>query len=302
MRAIPNPVLVGWLVITSACGGSRDFSPEDENGSPDARVAETPDAGGEVTPDAKWPEPDQDLSDGCVPRTCVQAGASCGAVPDACGGILDCGTCPSGEVCGGVGVPNHCVAPDGGAGDAVAPAACSPGTRECVELRVRVCDDAGVWQDAETCTDSCVQGVCQVPQPPAELVGYRIRMYNWDCDSQQHYWGWSQTPGSDSVAFESAPGSSYAGTSTDRTIFLQGHDGDASFFVYDVIFPVPEAVHGVSCSTQHLGGNHTFACGERLEFLYSDGSVGPIPSLVCTPTTGFHYGSDPSVREQSCSW
>ncbi len=35
----------------------------------------------------------------CVPTTCAAKGATCGPIGDTCGNILECGTCPSGEVC-----------------------------------------------------------------------------------------------------------------------------------------------------------------------------------------------------------
>lgn len=35
----------------------------------------------------------------CVPRTCEDLGASCGAVEDGCGGTLECGTCGEGTDC-----------------------------------------------------------------------------------------------------------------------------------------------------------------------------------------------------------
>jgi hypothetical protein len=45
----------------------------------------------------------------CTPRTCMQAGAQCGIVSDGCGGVTaDCGTCPTGQLCGGAGVANQC--------------------------------------------------------------------------------------------------------------------------------------------------------------------------------------------------
>ena len=48
----------------------------------------------------------------CTPRTCSQTGAQCGVVADGCGGLTaDCGTCPSGQVCGGGGVANMCGGP-----------------------------------------------------------------------------------------------------------------------------------------------------------------------------------------------
>jgi len=42
----------------------------------------------------------------CAPKTCAQLGYSCGQAGDGCddGTVLDCGTCPSGQTCGGGGV------------------------------------------------------------------------------------------------------------------------------------------------------------------------------------------------------
>jgi hypothetical protein len=54
--------------------------------------------------------PDSGVGDGsgvCVPMSCVQLGAECGTAPNSCGGILDCGPCTNGLVCGGAG-PNKC--------------------------------------------------------------------------------------------------------------------------------------------------------------------------------------------------
>jgi hypothetical protein len=54
----------------------------------------------------KAPEP-------CVALTCATAGAACGELPDGCGGILACGSCPAGQACG-AGGPNVCGAPPAG--------------------------------------------------------------------------------------------------------------------------------------------------------------------------------------------
>jgi hypothetical protein len=35
----------------------------------------------------------------CGPTSCIKAAAQCGLYPDGCGQSLDCGTCPSGQVC-----------------------------------------------------------------------------------------------------------------------------------------------------------------------------------------------------------
>jgi len=49
-----------------------------------------------------------DAATGCIPTTCETAGATCGDVPDTCGGTLSCGSCPDGETCGGGGAANEC--------------------------------------------------------------------------------------------------------------------------------------------------------------------------------------------------
>jgi hypothetical protein len=42
----------------------------------------------------------------CLPITCYNYGATCGTIPDGCGGTENCGTCPSGQVC----TNNNCYA------------------------------------------------------------------------------------------------------------------------------------------------------------------------------------------------
>src|SRR5579863_2036117 len=54
----------------------------------------------------------------CVPKTCAEAGYTCGMNGDGCGGTLDCGTCDAPAFCGGGGY-SKCgggvlVGPDGG--------------------------------------------------------------------------------------------------------------------------------------------------------------------------------------------
>jgi hypothetical protein len=43
----------------------------------------------------------------CTPTTCNALGFNCGAAGDGCGGIIQCGTCPSGQTCGAQ-MPNVC--------------------------------------------------------------------------------------------------------------------------------------------------------------------------------------------------
>lgn len=44
----------------------------------------------------------------CTKNTCSGLGATCGAIADGCGGLLDCGTCTAPDTCGGGGVANQC--------------------------------------------------------------------------------------------------------------------------------------------------------------------------------------------------
>ena len=46
-------------------------------------------------------------SNGCTPLTCADQGFVCGMQGDGCGNTIDCGSCKSGEVCGGGG-PGQC--------------------------------------------------------------------------------------------------------------------------------------------------------------------------------------------------
>jgi len=41
------------------------------------------------------------------PTTCSAQGAQCGSMSDRCGGTLNCGTCPQGQICN----ENRCAAP-----------------------------------------------------------------------------------------------------------------------------------------------------------------------------------------------
>jgi hypothetical protein len=81
----------------------------------------------------------------CSPATCSSAGnADCGAVPDGCGGFLDCGTCSGPNTCGGGG-SNRC------------------GTGSCAQ---KSCADLGAncGLASDTCGHLLDCGVCSAPQ------------------------------------------------------------------------------------------------------------------------------------------
>ncbi|BDG06678.1 PQQ-like beta-propeller repeat protein [Anaeromyxobacter oryzae] len=94
----------------------------------------------------------------CTPTTCAAAGATCGELPDGCGGTLACGTCAQGEACGG-GQPNVC-----------GPATCVPTTCEGLGKDCGpVSDgcghvlDCGACPQGETCGGGGVENVCGRP-------------------------------------------------------------------------------------------------------------------------------------------
>ncbi len=94
----------------------------------------------------------------CAPRTCAAAGASCGELPDGCGGMLACGSCPAGQTCGGGG-PNVCGA-----------AACQPKTcaglgKSCgpVSDGCSAVLDCGTCPPGQVCGAGGVENVCGTP-------------------------------------------------------------------------------------------------------------------------------------------
>jgi hypothetical protein len=104
--------------------------------------------------------PDGGVSDApaCVPNvvSCT-AGAFqyCGRIGDGCGAIMDCGDCPTGQVCGGGGVRGLC-----GGGPDCKPVSCdSPGGRFCGTIG----DGCGKMLDCGDCPGTMVCGGAGTP-------------------------------------------------------------------------------------------------------------------------------------------
>jgi hypothetical protein len=70
------------------------------------------------------PDPDP-----CMPMTCGEQGATCGALADGCGGVLTCGTCVAPQTCGGGGTANVCGGSTNPSGQAM-PVGDIPGWRQ----------------------------------------------------------------------------------------------------------------------------------------------------------------------------
>jgi hypothetical protein len=95
----------------------------------------------------------------CTPTTCAAQGVSCGAIADGCGNLLQCGSCPTGQTCGGAGVPGQCGTSN-----------CTPAT--CASLGAtcgQVADGCGgLTADCGQCgpNKSCNNGTCQTTCVP----------------------------------------------------------------------------------------------------------------------------------------
>jgi stigma-specific protein Stig1 len=107
-------------------------------------------------------------SDACVPTTCAASGATCGSLPDGCGGSLSCGTCSAGETCSN----NVCTSSADASLSCSSNADCAAG-QTCINgvctgqaLDAGPAPDSG--QDATGCSsnsdcaagETCVNGVC----------------------------------------------------------------------------------------------------------------------------------------------
>jgi hypothetical protein len=84
----------------------------------------------------------------CVAIACAQPGGSyCGSLPDGCGGIIVCGDCPQGQICGGAGTAHVC------GGDP----SCKP--ISCMGPGYKYCDRIG-----DGCGHALECGACTAPQ------------------------------------------------------------------------------------------------------------------------------------------
>ena len=97
-----------------------------------------------------------DLGGGCGLVTCASAGAKCGPLGDGCGGVIQCGSCPSPQTCGGGGTYSVC----GGSGG------CTPKT--CLQLGFN-CGPAG--DGCGGLLDCSANGALAGPCPAGQTCG-----------------------------------------------------------------------------------------------------------------------------------
>ncbi|MBI2374117.1 MAG: hypothetical protein HYV07_08965 [Deltaproteobacteria bacterium] len=155
----------------------------------------------------------------CVPRSCADAGAECGAVSDGCGGTLTCGSCAAGQDCANNQcvtscVPRSCVdagaecgAVSDGCGGTLSCGSCAAGqscgsANQCVDVSPRVITrvvpvspvTALVYLEGQAPTESHCLGLVQ----GLGSTGWCYASY-WDTESPIAFSG--LTPGAAYTAF-----------------------------------------------------------------------------------------------------
>ena len=167
---------VGLILLAGACETRRWEIPPELVGPLDGPVGGGGGSGTDVpifmpVPDAS-PGTDGPESEGgtgpdaCTPGTCVVAGGQfCGRIGDGCGGALECGDCPTGQLCGGNGMPHVCSPPPG--------TPCTPLT--CDQATGRLCgrigDGCGRLLDCGDCTGGMACGAGGTPNVCAKAPG-----------------------------------------------------------------------------------------------------------------------------------
>jgi len=92
----------------------------------------------------------------CTPTTCAALGYDCGPAGDGCGNLIQCGTCPAGQSCGGGGMPSVCGAPTCAAKSCSAQGIqCGPAGDGCGNAL-----QCGTCPAGQSCGGGGVPGVC----------------------------------------------------------------------------------------------------------------------------------------------
>jgi hypothetical protein len=162
-RSVPSAQLSSViLAVVVALGAACNDRPQQITAN---NVGGTPDAAGPAPFDAPVSDaPVISISDvapaehgPCVAITCpVGNGSYCGPIGDGCGGMIDCGPCPAGQVCGG---PGGTYGICGGGPDCVPKGCTSPGGQFCGMIG----DGCGHMIDCPACPAGMVCGGAGIP-------------------------------------------------------------------------------------------------------------------------------------------
>jgi len=92
----------------------------------------------------------------CTKQSCTDQSIGCGPAGDGCGGQIDCGPCPTGQSCGGGGIPSQCGSPQcNGVSCQQQNIQCGPAGDGCGGLL-----DCGQCPTGQTCGGGGQPGVC----------------------------------------------------------------------------------------------------------------------------------------------
>ncbi|HEY1549357.1 MAG TPA: hypothetical protein VGG28_16135 [Kofleriaceae bacterium] len=140
-------------VVAFGCGGHNNGNGNvDGNGEPQ----DAPATIGDAAPDAN----------GCGLVTCQSAGAMCGPIGDGCGNIIQCGSCPTGESCGGGGVNFQCGSGGTGSGSACSLLTCADYGADCGIVSDGcggVTASCGTCPSGQTCGGGGSANICAGP-------------------------------------------------------------------------------------------------------------------------------------------
>ncbi|APR78072.1 Tryptophan synthase alpha chain [Minicystis rosea] len=189
MRALPYLLAtVVPIVAVAACGstpsdghGGSSSTSNGTGGSSSSGKGGAGDTGGSTgTGIITLPDAGTDGGGTCVAyKSCADLGYDCGAAPDGCGDVQDCGTCTAPAVCGGNGKQNVCGTPP------CNPKTCADQGFDC-GMASDTCGgtlDCGTCGTGQTCgaqsANACGSGVC-VPKTCADQ-GYQCGMQGDGC-------------------------------------------------------------------------------------------------------------------------
>ncbi len=232
-----------------------DAAMPDEDMGPEEDMGPVEDMG-MVDPDMGMAE-DMGTSDACVPMTCEDLGAECGAIDDGCGTTLDCG----GDL--------TCVATEGANG------ICNTGTNEC-ECTVNTCgaSDCGTIDDGcggtvDCGTDCSAVGsaaTCNTATNMCECTANTCEGLGAECGSVDDGCGTTLDCGGDAtcVAAEGANGTCNTGTNLCECVANTCGAGD--------------------CGTIDDGCGGTVDCGTDCSGLGANGTCNTTTNMCeCTP-------------------
>jgi hypothetical protein len=226
----------------------------------------------------------------CQPATACPSGQTCGIAPDGCGGTINCGSCPAGQVCSGTSCCQPATACPSGQTCGTASDGCG-GTLSCGTC------GAGLTCSATGQCGTCVPKTCAAGQCGTIDDGCGGTLACGGCAS-------GQICGVDNSCHVISTGCSATGGSTTACLSAQGPTAGACFACAQTNGCLDPTEQGGSCEdtagTQpHFGG--TLPDGKTCASVFSQGAS-ESEAQVCLETLGTIFASrcSASLQETPC--